>query len=202
MIDTVKLLTWPLTKFRVSGFIVQVACAGAPEQAMLVMPLSPGEPASNRLYVAVWPLVTVADVDPPDPGLILNAAETPLPDSAIFADGVDVSLVTVRVPVSAPTVNGSNVMVILQEDAGARALGQVFVCRKPVDTAIFERIAGWPPLFVTVTSCAGEEAATVSLPKLRVDGEIRRLLAGGTTIAGGAIVKERGAEVPPPGAGL
>ena len=57
--ETAKVVGVPLVS--VMGFAtVQVAPAGAPEQAIVTVPEKPGPGVSCTLYVAVWPAVTVA----------------------------------------------------------------------------------------------------------------------------------------------
>src|SRR6516225_6618796 len=57
----------PLT-LTLAGEIEQLACAGAPLHVRLTEPVKPSAGFSCKLYVAVCPPVTVAEVEPPAPG--------------------------------------------------------------------------------------------------------------------------------------
>lgn len=140
--ETVKVLAFPLTRFRVAGTIEHVAPAGTPVQARVTVPLVPAEPVSDSVYVAVCPLVTVALVEPPEAAPMVKPEAMPVPERAT-ACGLEAALsAKVRVPVCALTVTGVNVTFTMHVAAGASTPPQVSVSANPSEALTLAILTG------------------------------------------------------------
>jgi hypothetical protein len=169
--ETMKELAFPLTRFRVAGAMVHVAPAGAPVQARVTVPLVPAEPVSDRLYVAVCPLVTVALVEPPEAAPMVKPEATPVPERATVC-GLEAALsAKVSVPVCAFAVAGVNVTFTVHVAAGASTPPQVSVSANPSEALTLAILTGWSPGLLTVTACLAEVVPTPWLPKSSAPGE-------------------------------
>lgn len=168
--ETVKVLAFPLTRFKVAGAVVHVAPAGAPVQPRVTVPLVPAEPVSDRLYVAVCPPVTVALVEPPGAAPMAKPETIPVPERATVC-GLEAALsAKVSVPVCALEVTGMNVTFTVHVAAGASTPPQVSVSANPSEAPTLAILTGWSPELLTVTDCWAEVVPTAWLPKSSVPG--------------------------------
>jgi len=112
------------------GETLHVALSGTPLQLSVAVPAAPGVAAIDKLYVAVWPAVTVAVVAPPLAGVMARVGVVPAPPSAINASPLIASSTIVNSPVRAPAAVGLKVIRTLQDALGATLAEQVFVAAK------------------------------------------------------------------------
>jgi len=110
------------------GVTEQFASAGAPPHVRLTDPVNPLAGATVRLYVAVWPGVTVDDVE--DPEAAAKVKSSPVPDSGIDS-GLSAALsVSVSVPACWPDTVGVKLSEIEHELLTATAALQMLVWEK------------------------------------------------------------------------
>src|ERR1700692_995827 len=114
VLETVVTVTTKLTeaepeKAKLEGLTVQVVVVGAPLQVRVTLSENPPLRAATRLTGAVWPAVTVCEVEEPLTAEMLKLGVTitaPVPLSEIACDGPPLELETVKLPVCAPAEVG------------------------------------------------------------------------------------------------
>lgn len=127
------------------------AC-GAPLQAKLTVPVSPPPGARLKLYVAVPPAVTVAEVE--NPSHAATEKSSPLPESATVCGLFWALSVMVSVPVRPPAAVGVKVTLIVQLALAATLEPHVFVSAKSPLAAMPLIVNAALPVFVRVMLCA------------------------------------------------
>ena len=125
-------------------------------QASATEPVNPPSGLSCRLYLAVWPAVTAAAVEPPIAPP--NEKSVVVPESAINCGlcGLVALSVTIRVPVRVPSPLGANVTLIVQVAPADTLPPQLSVSAKsePPLIASWEIISGALPALLNVSACA------------------------------------------------
>jgi hypothetical protein len=134
--------------------VAQVAAAGAPAHANEALPVKPAPGVNCRLKAAVWPAVTVKEVDPGPAGEIAKAALTVAPRAMIWGElgaSSTMAIDAVRAPTATGEIDMCNVHVL---PAAYAAALQLFAKLKSAEFAparATDVMCSWPvPEFVSV----------------------------------------------------
>jgi hypothetical protein len=136
---------------RVVGEAVQTAKAGAPVQVSATVPANPFSGEICRLYVAVLPAVTVAEVEPLVAAAIEKSVAVP---TRATARGLPGALsVIVREPVRFPLTVGAKVTLKVQLVPGATLLPQLSDREKSPLSTTFVMMSVPSPVLFRVIPC-------------------------------------------------
>lgn len=106
----------PLATCAVLGETMHVAPWGAPVHESVTVPVNPADGASCRLYAAVCPAVTLADVDPPGADEMVSGGglALPVPLRLTSSGDPDSLVLTSSVAVRSPIACGAKVTLMVQ----------------------------------------------------------------------------------------